>query len=424
MFPTTLKTPAARAAVLALLAAPLLLAACKKVGDDATLSGPVPQASFTFQANTAEFPTVVAFTSTGQDGFLYQWNFGDNSLATGSRVTHTYPRPGTYQVELISGGRGGTSPSAKQSITVPDACANAAFGKLADCAGGGTRVWAFSGQPEAIVRETAAGVRISASGQLPACQLDDQFTFSNSFTVNYESAGQTFQGTACGVSRNFASSFVFRPNAGGPPQLVLQKRGAFLGLPDSVANKTYDILEATDTRLRLRGTNPDGTRTTVTFAPYDPTAPVRLLLTGGSSKTWQLDNTVAAPIVVGTEAAPTAYFAGVAAGALPACQSDDEYTFSTAGVYTYDAKAETFSANGFTCQAPQSGTSPLVLGPASGTGLAQFTLGRTGAFIGTTDASPTERVYRILSIDAQRMVLRAGSGANGGTVFTLKLVAK
>ncbi|WP_310398139.1 PKD domain-containing protein [Hymenobacter sp.] len=413
-----------KGAVWALLAGTLLLASCKKEGDDSKLEGPVPQSSFTFQANTTEFPAAVSFTSTSQDGFLYQWDFGDNSRASGDQVTHAYTRGGTYEVSLISAGRGGTSLPAKQNVTVGDACANAAFSKLVDCAGSGTRVWAFSGEPEAIVRETAAGVRISASDTLPACQLNDQFTFSNGFTINYESAGETFQGTACGASRSYAGTYTFRPNAGGNPQIVLQTKGAFVGLTDSVANKTYDILEATDTRLRLRGTNADGTRTTITYAPYDATAPIRLLLTGGTSKTWVLDNTVAAPIVVGTEASPSTYFGGVAAGALPACQSDDEYTFSAANVYTYDAKAETFSANGFSCQAPQSGTSPLVLGPAVGTGLAQFTLSRAGAFIGTTDASPTERVYRILSIDAQKMTLRAGSGSAGGTVFTFKLVAK
>ena len=413
-----------RTVVLALLAAPLLLASCKKAGDNTELEGPIPQSSFTFQANTTEFPTVVTFTSTGQDGFLYQWDFGDNSRGSGSTATHAYNRGGTYQVTLISAGRGGTSPTAKQTITVPDACANAAFSKLVDCAGSGTRVWAFSGQPEAIVRETAAGVRISASGTLPACQLDDQFTFSSGFTVNYESAGGTQQGTTCGASRNYAGSFRFRPNPSGNPQIVLTTAKSFLGVTDSVANKTYDVLEATDTRLRLRGTNPDGTRTTITYAPYDATAPIRLLLMGGSSKTWILDNTVDAPIVVGTEAAPASYFGGVLAGGLPTCQSDDEFTFTAAGVYSYNAKAETFSANGFSCQAAQTGTSPLVLGPAVGTGLAQFTLTRAGAFIGTTDASPTERVYRILSIDAQRMLLRAGSGSSGGTVFTFRLIAK
>ncbi|UYZ63120.1 PKD domain-containing protein [Hymenobacter weizhouensis] len=411
-----------RLALLGLLAAPLLTS-CEIEGDDNKLEGPVPESSFTFQANTTEFPTVVTFTSTSQNGFLYQWSFGDNTRGSGSTVQHTYNRPGTYQVELITAGRGGTGISAKQAVTIPDACANTTFSKLVDCAGSGTRVWAFSNEPGAIVRETAGGTLISSSGALQNCQLDDQFSLSNGFTVNYESGGQTFQNGTCGTSRNHSGSFVFRPN-GGSPQLVLKGKGAFIGLPDSVANKTYDILEATDTKLRLRGTNPDGTRTIVTLAPYDATAPIKRLLTGGSTRTWKLDNTADAPIIVGTEAAPSSYFAGVAAGALPTCQSDDEYTFTMANVYTYDAKAETFSANGFSCQAPQSGSSPFVFGPAAGAGLAQFTLTRAGAFLGTTDASPTERVYRILSIDNQKMTLRSGSGQNGGTVFTFKLVVK
>jgi hypothetical protein len=309
-------------------------------------------------------------------------------------------------------------------VNVPDACANAIFSKMVDCANSGIRVWAFSNAPGAIVRESATGAVLSTSTTLQPCQLDDQFTLGKDFTINYLSAGQTFQNGTCGSSRDHSGNFVFRPNGSGTPQLVLKGKGAFIGLADSVANKTYEVLEATDTRLRLRATNPDGTRTITTFAPYDATAPFKQLLTGGSSRTWMLDNTADAPIVVGTEAAPSAYFAGVPAGGLPGCQSDDEFTFSAANVYTYNAKAETFSANGFSCQAPQSGTSPFVFGPAAGAGLAQFTLTRPGAFIATTDASPTERVYRILSIDNQKMVLRAGSGQNGGTVFTIKLVVK
>ncbi|OGX84230.1 hypothetical protein BEN48_16325 [Hymenobacter glacialis] len=407
-----------------LLATPLLLASCSK-DDDNQLEGAVPKSSFTFQVNTTEFPTVVTFTSTSQDGFLYQYNFlGENAVATGPTVTRTYTRPGTYEVELITAGKGGTSISSKQTITIPDACTNASFNKLVGCAASGTRVWSFDNAAGAIVRETAAGVQISSSGALPACQLDDQFSFSNNFTVNYESGGATFRNGACGSSLNRGGSFVFRPNAAGNPQIVLKGRGAFIGLPDSVANKTYDILEATDTRLRLRGTNPDGTRTIITLAPFDATAPFKLLLTGGSSKTWMLDNDADAPIVVGTEASPSLYFAGVKPGGLPACQSDDEYTFTTANIMSYNAKAETFSANGFSCQAPQTGTTPFVFGPSAGAGLAQLTLSRSGAFIGTTDASPTERVYRILSIDDKKMTIRAGSGQNGGTVFTIKMVAK
>ncbi|MCB2406512.1 PKD domain-containing protein [Hymenobacter lucidus] len=413
-----------RLAVLGLLAAPVLLTSCEKDAKDYELEGAVPQSSFTFQANTTEYPTVVSFTSTAQDGFVYQWNFGDNSIGAGDKVQHTYARPGSYMVELITAGKGGTGISAKQTVVIPDACTNATFSNLVGCAAGGIKVWSLSNEPGAIIKESASGSQISSSTTLDPCQLDDQFSFSNGFTLNYESAGKTYQNGACGSSRNNSGNFVFRPN-NGSPQIVLKGNKSFIGLADSVVNKTYDILEATASKLRLRGTNPDGTRTIVTLMPYDATAPYKQLLTGGSSKTWMLDNAADAPITVGTEASPLAYFAGVKPGELPTCQSDDEYTFSTNNTFSYDAKAETFSAGaGYICKAPETGTSPYVFGPAAGAGLAQFVLSRSGAFIGATDASPTERVYRILEITDKKMTIRAGSGSAGGTVFTIKMVAK
>lgn len=148
---------------------------------------------------------------------------------------------------------------------------------------------------------------------------------------------------------------------------------------------------------------------------------VKALLTAGSSKTWKLDNSVAAPIIVGpNDADPGGYYAGGPAGSLPACQADDEFTFS-ADTYTYDAKAQTLVSGAAGCSAPRSGTSGLTLGSATGTGVAQITLAKAGAFIGVTDAP--DLVYRILSIDSQHLVLRAGR-PTAGTVFTLKLVAK
>ncbi|MBC6698357.1 PKD domain-containing protein [Hymenobacter sp. BT190] len=149
---------------------------------------------------------------------------------------------------------------------------------------------------------------------------------------------------------------------------------------------------------------------------------VKAVLTGGSTRTWVLDDTQNAPIIVGpNDSDPGGYFAGSPAGSLPACQADDEFTFSAANVYTYDAKAQTFVAGGGGCSAPRSGTSAFTFGSATGPGLAQFELARTGAFIGITDAP--DRVYRILSIDNQRMVLRAGR-PTAGVVFTMKLRVK
>ncbi|WP_165903961.1 hypothetical protein, partial [Hymenobacter gummosus] len=98
---------------------------------------------------------------------------------------------------------------------------------------------------------------------LPACQADNQGSFTNNFSYAYDAAGGTYAGGACGTTRNSIGAFVFRPN-GNLGQIVLQGRGAFIGLPDSVSNKTSDILEATATRLRLQGTSPGGTKTAVT----------------------------------------------------------------------------------------------------------------------------------------------------------------
>ncbi|ALW84818.1 hypothetical protein AUC43_06790 [Hymenobacter sedentarius] len=151
---------------------------------------------------------------------------------------------------------------------------------------------------------------------------------------------------------------------------------------------------------------------------------VNQLLTGGSSKTWKLDNTVVAPITVGpSDADPTSYYGGnPSAGALPACQADDEYTFSATNSFTYDAKGQTFVAGGG-CDTPRNVTTSFTFGNATGAGLAQLTLASAtpSPFIGVTDAPGF--TYRILSITNTNMVLRAGSTA-AGVVFDMKLVAK
>ncbi|MDO7845267.1 PKD domain-containing protein [Hymenobacter sp. M29] len=166
-------------------------------------------------------------------------------------------------------------------------------------------------------------------------------------------------------------------------------------------------------------------------APKDVVIPsslniVKQLLTNGSSRTWKLDNTVVAPITVGpSDADPVSYYGGnPAPGGLPACQADDEYTFSNANVFTYDAKGQTFVAGATGgCQAPRNVTTPFTFGDATGAGVAQITLASAtpAPFIGVTDAPGF--TYRILSITNTNMVLRAGSTA-AGVVFDMKLVVK
>ena len=410
------------------LAGAAALAACRKEGVT-SLEGPIPTPAFTVSLNTTQFPVVATFTNTTTDAFLYQWDFGDGSpLVSGQNVTHTYKLPDTYRVKLTAAGRGGSSSSPQLPVVIPSACDNAGYAVIAACGGTGATSWTLSDQPGAVVKLSASGAVLSTSPVLNACQLDDVFSFANTFAYSYDAGAGTFGGGTCGKPLSGNSDFVYKPN-GALGQIILQRPRSFIGLPDSVVNKTYDIVEATPTRLRLQGTNPDGTKTVTTYMPQlSALDRAKQFLTGGSSRTWVLDNTVAAPIVVGNEGNPSAYFPGVPLGGLPACQADDEYTFTADGKFTYDAKAETYVAldaagkDVYACQAPRSANTTFAFGPATGTGLAQFVLGKAGTFIGVTNA-PADRVYRIISIDNQHMVLRAG-GPTADPLFQLKLRVK
>ncbi|MVN75099.1 PKD domain-containing protein [Hymenobacter sp. HMF4947] len=411
----------------ALVASPLLLASCNK-NDKGSLEGAAPTASFTSVVNASQYPVTVTFTDNSQNGFVNQWDFGDGTLGTGTTVTHTYTQAGTYKVRLVESGRGGTGSTPQTDVVIPSSCGSAGFSVLTNCQSNAAsaRVFTYSNAAGAIKRLDANNnvISSSAANSLSSCQADDQFTFSGtSASYTYESNGGTYANGACGDSQSGGTTFVYKPGTGTSlGQIILGKAGAFIGEPVAVTNLTYDIIEASSTVLRLRGTLADGTKTEVTLVPYDAVTRVKQLLTNGTQKTWLLDNSQGAAIVVGTESAPTQYYAGGAVGSLPGCQADDEFTFSAANVYTYDAKGETLVAPAGTCQAPRSGSSPFTFGPADGAGQAQFVLTKAGSFIGITDAP--DLTYRILSITDKNMLLRAGTGKNGGTIFTMKLVAK
>ncbi|MEJ7663833.1 MAG: hypothetical protein WKG07_32020 [Hymenobacter sp.] len=115
-----------------------------------------------------------------------------------------------------------------------------------------------------MVKLSASGAVLSTSPVLNACQLDDVFSFANTFAYSYDAGAGTFGGGTCGAPLSGNSDFIYKPN-GALGQIILQRLRSFIGLPDSVVNKTYDIVEATPAKLRLQGTNPDGTKTVTTY---------------------------------------------------------------------------------------------------------------------------------------------------------------
>ncbi|MDJ0364655.1 PKD domain-containing protein [Hymenobacter sp. H14-R3] len=406
-----------------LLAGAAALAACRKDTGATSLEGIIPTPAFTVTLNTSQYPVTATFTNTTTDAFLYQWDFGDGSpLASGQNVTHTYKLPDTYRVRLTAAGRGGSSVSPQLPVTIPTICGNAGYAVLTACGGSGATSWTLSDQPGAVVKLSASGAVLSTSPVLNACQLDDVFSFTSNFSYAYDAGAGTFANGTCGTARTGNSDFVYRPS-GTLGQLVLQRNKSFIGLPDSVVNKTYDLVEATATRLRLQGTNPDGTKTVTTYIPQlSALDRAKQLLTGGGARTWLIDNSVADAIIVGNEANISSYNKSGSAGSVPACQADDEYTFSTAGNFTYNANGQTFVAIDYTCQAARANNTTFTFGPASGAGVAQFVLAAPGSFIGVTNAA-TSRIYRIISIDDKHMTLRAG-GPTDDPLFEFKMVAK
>lgn len=79
-----------------------------------------PTADFSVGPVTAPGERVFTAASTTPDGgpLSHQWDFGDGGSASGAFVTHTYTRPGTYQVKITSTNLQGRSASVTKPVTV------------------------------------------------------------------------------------------------------------------------------------------------------------------------------------------------------------------------------------------------------------------------------------------------------------------
>jgi PKD repeat protein len=199
---------------------------------------------------------------------------------------------------------------------------------------------------------------------------------------------------------------------------------------------TYQAGGTVKTSLIVSGRGGTGTATQNVVLPPVSDA-VKLLLTGGSSKTWVLNDTIAVITVGPSDSDVTSYYSGnKQTNQSPGCQADDEYTFSNANVLTYDAKGQTYVAEAAAtattplvpahCDTPRNYSTSYTFGPATGTGFAQLDLQSTATgtarpFIAVTDAP--DLTYRITKISANRMTIRAGKSTSN-VVFEIKLKAK
>nr|WP_262895604.1 PKD domain-containing protein [Pedobacter segetis] len=381
-------------------------------------------AAITSVPDTLPFAQKVTFTNSSTDAFLYKWNFGDGTDQVADKnPLHIYSKAGTYTVNLTSVGSAGSNQLSK-SITVSDACSNDTFSKLTSC---GKQTWTWSSAADAIKVLSPDGSQVNFSGPAASCQIDDKFSFSADGTFNYNANGETFSvqaGYSCQPAITNATSFKLAAKTGTIPKIVLgnvQGGGKpFIGTTDEVKDNAYQIMNITEDAMTLRGTLADNSLIEFKFKLPSDLDNVKLLLTGGTTRSWKLDkNKVPGAITVGpNDSDPTGYYGG---GPLDPCQVDDVYTFGQDNSIVYNAGPGTFVAGGVGCQAPRDYTTNYTFtNVAAGAGIGQINLSGSQYFIGVTDR-PSENVYRILEIDDNHMVLRAGNGTSG-VVFDLYFV--
>jgi PKD repeat protein len=410
----------------------LILTACKK--DRLELSGSPSVADFTFvqsaASDTLPYPATVTFTSTSQDAFLYQWNFGDNSaLSSQANPVHTYRVGGSYNVTLTTVGSNGNNAITKV-VAVSDACSNDFFNNLTACS---FAEWTWSSDADAIKVISPDETSVYFAGPAANCQADDVYKFSADGTFAYEANGQTFDvqaGYSCQAPRANANAFKVVTSGTRPkiilPPLVSGTGRPFIGTTDLPEANTYEVRSYTATTMTLRSLieNSGGVILEVKLKRQQALtiADIKNILCGGSSKSWKLDPTPGAnSIIVGTEANPAEYYGG---GPLePNCQVDDAYTFTSGDLLSYNANGSTFNGGNvspnYNCGSDRSYSNVAysvgaITNGTAGLAAIQLPQAPPTIFIGTTDV-PAENYYRIIDITPNKLVLRAGNGS--GVVF-------
>jgi PKD repeat protein len=419
-----------------IVALSLLLVQCKK--DIVGLNGSASKADFTFFVkplqDTLPFEPTVTFTNVSEEATQYQWDFGDNSpqLSPEKNPIHKYIVGGDYAVRLTTVGTNGNNTITKR-IFVIDACQNDFYNTLTGC--NSNTVWTWSTDADAIKVLSGDGTQVFFSGAAAPCQLDDLYKFKADGGFEYDAVGQTFDaqsGFSCQPPKPNAPTFKVVAKPGQLPKIILSALTTgtgkpFIGTTDVVDFNTYTVQNYTATTMTLRAAT-GGNLLDIKLKKVVAlgVSGIKALLTGAVSKSWKLDPATGAnSVTVGSESNPSADFAG---GPLANCQADDIYTFFAANNVVYNAAGSTFNggniAPNYNCGSDRSFNVAFTFGATSGTvaglGTIQLPGAPPAAFLGTTDV-PSENVYRIISITATKMTLRAGNGL--GQVFQFKFIS-
>jgi PKD repeat protein len=146
-----------------------------------------PTAAFTFIKSGFD----VSFSNVSTSANSYSWDFGDGGTSTDASPTHTYAGFGDYQVTLTAIGSGGMD-TETQTVSISNITFSAAV--LSNASG---KIWKLDGANSYYVgsgpglNDYWPGIG-DADVIIRACQMDDEFIFTNGGVMEFDSKGEVW----------------------------------------------------------------------------------------------------------------------------------------------------------------------------------------------------------------------------------------
>ena len=262
----------------------LLFFSCKPEQEDAIDLAPIiSNPTFTITEKAGAVNTYV-LESTTAGAFLYNWELGDGTTASGDRVEVYYQFMGDYEVVFRAFNEGGFGETRQTIAVAADDAAPCPEGSLIEfLTGCGDGVWKLA--PEAgayfVGPDDGSGTTWWASGQSDVdarpCAFNDEWIFNVDAEMIYDTKGDLWaedymgydfecvaDADLTGPSAVWASgTHSYETVEGTLEQLTVNGLGAFLGLPkatngaevtEPVSSITYDIVERSEDNGQKRMT--------------------------------------------------------------------------------------------------------------------------------------------------------------------------
>ena len=156
--------------------------------DEPPLTVAVPEPIFSYTVNGLE----VTFTNSSKNADSYMWDFGDGGTSSEENPVHTYAGAGCYEVVLTASGQGLSEMKTETVLVTAPATFEPAV--LSNATG---KIWRLAGEGSYKVGPSPGAGDwwggIDAAGVIErACQLDDEFIFTDGGVFEIDDKGEVW----------------------------------------------------------------------------------------------------------------------------------------------------------------------------------------------------------------------------------------